>query len=87
MFEVLLDSLNKWNVSKTERQKLQHVYIVLALAIVVLAGFISLFNANLGHEFVLAAVASIAVFVINAIIWNLLQSSFIVKLSTKPKRK
>lgn len=87
MFEILMTSLNKWNVTKTERQKLQHSYIVLALIIVLFAGIISLFNANFGHKVVFIALGSIAIFIVNSVIWNLLQSSIIEKLSTKPKRK
>ena len=79
-------SLNKWNATKTERQKLQHSYIVLAFVIVLLAGIISLFNANLGHQVVLIALGSLAAFVANAVIWNLLKSSLIEKLSSRSKK-
>lgn len=86
MFEVLMASLNKWNATKTERQKLQHAYIVLAFAVVLLAGIISLFNANLGHQVVLIALGSLVAFAINAVVWNLLKSSLIEKLSSRSKR-
>lgn len=86
MFEVMKATLNKWNTTKTERQKLQHVYIVLALVVVLLAGIISLFNANLGHQVVLFALGSIVVFSANAVIWNLLKSSLIEKLPSRSKR-
>lgn len=86
MFEVLMASLNKWNATKTERQKLQHSYIVLAFAIVLLAGIVSLFNANLGHQVVLVALGSTAAFAVNAVIWNLLKSSLIEKLSSRSKK-
>lgn len=86
MFEVLVASLNKWNATKTERQKLQHSYIVLAFAIVLLAGIISLFNANLGHQVVLIALGSLAAFAANAVVWNLLKSALIEKLSSRSKK-
>jgi hypothetical protein len=86
MFEVLMTSLNKWNATKTERQKLQHAYIVLAFAGVLLAGIIGLFNANLGHQVVLIALSSLAAFAVNAVVWNLLKSSLIEKLSSRSKR-
>lgn len=87
MFDTLIDSLNKWNSTKTERQKLQHGYIVLTILIVLFSGVISLFNAGLGHKIVLIAVASFATFIINGIIWNLLKSTLIEKLSSKPRKK
>lgn len=86
MLEVLIASLNKWNATKTERQKLQHSYLVLAFAIVLLAGIVSLFNANVGHQVVLVALVSLAAFAVNAIVWNLLKSALIEKLSSKPKK-
>ena len=86
MFEVLVASLNKWNATKTERQKLQHSYIVLAFAIVLLAGIISLFNANLGHQVVLIALGSLAAFAANAVVWNLLKSALLEKLSSRSKK-
>jgi cell division protein FtsW (lipid II flippase) len=86
MYEVLMASLNNWNATKTERQKLQHCYIVLAFVIVLLAGIISLFNADLGHQVVLFALGSLIAFGANAVVWNLLKSSLIEKLSSKPKK-
>lgn len=87
MFEILIASLNKWNATKTERQKLQHSYLVLALLIVLLAGIVSLFNATWGHRVVLIALGSVAGFTMNAIIWNLLKSSLLEKLSSKAKKE
>lgn len=87
MFEVLKDSLNSWNIQKSERQKLQHAYLALAVVIVLIAGIISLFDGNLGHNIVLVALLAIVTFFINSVVWNLLQSSLLDKLPTKPKRK
>lgn len=87
MFEVLKDSLNNWNISKNERQKLQHAYLVLTVLIVLIAGIISLFDGELGHDIVLIALMAISAFFINSIVWNLLQSSLLDKLPTKAKRK
>lgn len=87
MFEVLKDSLNSWNVQKSERQKLQHAYLALTVMVVLLAGIISLFDGELGHNIVLTALFAIATYFMNAIVWNLLQSSLLDKLASKPKRK
>ncbi len=87
MFEVLKNSLNSWNVQKSERQKLQHAYLALTVLVVLLAGIISLFDGELGHNIVLVALIAIGAYFVNSIVWNLLQASLLDKLSTKPKRK
>lgn len=87
MFELMRESINTWNMRKSERQKLQHTYLALAVIIVILAGIISLFDGELGHNVVLIALISIAAFFANSVVWNLLQSSLLDKLPSKPKRK
>lgn len=87
MLEVLKDSLNNWNMQKSERQKLQHAYVALSVIVVLLAGIVSLFDGEWGHNVVLLALVAIGTFSVNAIVWNLLQSSLLDKLTTKPKRK
>lgn len=86
MLEVLIETLERWNKTKNERQKLQHTFIVLSIVVVVLAGLVSLVNDDIGHAVLLVALVSFAAFCVNAIVWNLLQSSLIDKLSTKPKK-
>ncbi|HSW66466.1 MAG TPA: hypothetical protein VLI54_05000 [Bacillota bacterium] len=87
MFEALLLSIDKWKATKNERQKLQHAYLVLAVGIVLFAGIASLFNAKLGHNIVKLALIAGGAFLVNAVVWNLLQSSIIEKLPTKSKRR
>jgi cell division protein FtsW (lipid II flippase) len=87
MFEGLKSFLINWNSKTSERQKLQHCYLVLAFIIVLLAGIVSLFNADDGHDVVLVALFAVSAFVANGLVWNLLQSSVISKLGRKPKRK
>lgn len=87
MFELIKDSLNSWNKTKSERQKLQHVYIVLAGMVTVIAGLVSLINTDAGHTILLIAGIALLTFGVNALVWNLLQSSLLDKLSSKQKRK
>jgi len=87
MFEVLMTSLTNWNATKNERQKLQHGYLALAVVVILIAGIISLFNASLGHNVVKVALVALAAFIANAFAWNLMQSSLLAKLTTKPKRR
>ena len=85
MFQELIASLTRWNLVKTERQKLQHIYLVLTVAIVIIAGITTFFDAGLGHKVVLVALVTLGTFAVNAVVWNLLQSALLEKLSTKPK--
>lgn len=87
MLNLMIEALNRWNVTKTERQKLQDFYVILAIVITLVGGIISLFNVKIGHQVVLIALAVILTFLINAVIWNLLQASLLQKLSSKAKRK
>jgi hypothetical protein len=87
MLEITLNFLNSWNNSKNDRQKLQHALLTLSVLIILVAGIIGLFNSNIGHKTVHIAGYTAATYLANAVVWNLLQSSLIIKLSTKPRRK
>jgi hypothetical protein len=87
MFELFIESLNRWNTVKTERQKLQYSYIALTLLIILVAGIVSLFEARVGHDIVRLALIALGTFAVNAVMWNLLQSSLLSRLPSKPKRR
>jgi cell division protein FtsW (lipid II flippase) len=87
MIENFLTVLNNWNSGKNERQKLQHALLALTVVIVLIAGMISLVSADIGHNVVRLALFTLAAFVANGFIWNLLQSLVLSKLSNKPRRK
>jgi uncharacterized membrane protein len=86
MFQVLLTSLREWNATKNERQKLQHSYLMLTVLTVFVAGAATLFDTKLGHNIAKVALVVVGTYAVNAVAWNLLQSSFFDKLD-KPKRK
>jgi hypothetical protein len=54
---------------------------------VFLAGIISLLNPKMGHRVVLVAAFAVVAYLSNALLWNIIQSSLLDKLSSKPKRK
>jgi cell division protein FtsW (lipid II flippase) len=87
MIEAIKTMLANWKTNANERQKLQHAYIAIAIALVFVAGVASLANPDLGHKLVLIALFAVAVFLANAIVWNLLQSSLVAKLPSKTNRK
>lgn len=87
MLQDFKDAIVRWGNSTTERQKLQHAYLALTVAAILVAGIVSLINANQGHRITYIALAAISVFIINAFVWNLLNSILLSKLPTRPKRK
>lgn len=84
MFETLRESFATWNAKTNDRVKLQHTYIVLAVALLVVAGVIGLMNRELGQNVLLLAIISAGMFLINAVVWSLLQSAV---LSRTPSRR
>jgi cell division protein FtsW (lipid II flippase) len=87
MIENIISQLSAWNTTKSERQKLQHSILVLTVVIILVAGIISLFKAQLGHDIVRFAVFSAAVYGANAIVWNMLHSALLAKLPARTKRR
>jgi hypothetical protein len=87
MFIEFKNSFIRWANTTTERQKLQHTYLALTILIILIAGIVSLINVHFGHKLSVVAFASVCVFIINGVVWNLLNSVVISKLPPRPKRK
>lgn len=87
MLQSIRTSLESWNSSKNERQKLQHLYLTLNVVIIFCAGIITLFNPDLGHTTAVFGIAALAVYIANGIVWNLAESVLLSKLGRKSKRK
>ncbi len=85
MFETIRKSVEQWNNTTTERAKLQHTYIAVAIASILVAGLVGLVNYELGQQLVAFALLCAAVFLINALTWALLSGLVIVKLDSQPK--
>lgn len=83
MFESIQESLKKWNTKYDSRAKLQHTYIVTAVGLVLAAGVISLVNRNMGQNVLVVAIISAGAFLTNAVVWSLLQSAVISRLSVR----
>ena len=84
MFESVKESLVKWNAGTDERVKLQHIYISLALGLLLVAGIIGLMNRDLGQNILIVAILSAGMFLANAIVWALLQSALLARI---PRRR
>ena len=85
MFESIKNALMAWNSNNSERAKLQHAYIVLAGALLLVACVIGLMNHELGQNILAVAIVCAAMFLANAVAWSLLQSAILFKL-VAPKR-
>lgn len=87
MLQDFMDVLSRWNNKYSDRQKLQHVYLVLTAVIIVIAGVVSLVRADFGHDMARLALIALGAFLVNAFIWNLLQSVVLSKLPARPIKK
>ncbi len=87
MFESLRESLIKWNVDTDERVKLQHVYMAVAIGLVLCAGIVGLMNHDLGQNILVIAIISAGIFLANAVVWALLQSAVLSRLASRQNAK
>jgi hypothetical protein len=91
MIESLKASLVLWQTRTSDRTKLQHTYIIVAIALLVAAGIIGLLNRELGQNILSVAILSAAIFLANAVVWSLLQSAILSRLSSRrtsvPRKK
>jgi len=83
MFESLKELFMAWNTKNGERVKLQHTYIVIALLLLIIAGLIGLINKDLGQNILAVAIISAALFLINAVVWSLLQSAVLSRTMSR----
>jgi cell division protein FtsW (lipid II flippase) len=84
MFETLKDSFISWNSKTSERAQMQQAYIVIAVTLLVTAGIVGLMNHDLGQNVLMLSILSAGMFLVNAVVWSLLQSAVISRI--KPRR-
>ena len=87
MYESANEFIRKWNAIKTERQKLQDVFLILGVVIIILSGLVTFINNTLGYNMVMIGLVLLGVFVINGVSWHLLSSIFLSKFSNRSKKK
>lgn len=80
MYKTLRDALSAWNKEANERQKLQYTYVAIVVALLVVAGLVSLVNYDLSQKLLLVVFAAAGLFVINLVVWALLQSLVLLPL-------
>jgi len=83
MFESMQESLKKWNTKYSDRAKLQHAYIAVSVGLLLVAGVIGLVDRGVGQNILMVAIISAGAFVTNAVVWALLQSAVLSRLSLR----
>lgn len=79
MIEVIQQVLATWNSRTNDRQKLQQTYVGGAVSLLLAAGLVSLVNYQAGQSMLLIALIAFGMFVVNGVVWALLQS-FLLRL-------
>jgi cell division protein FtsW (lipid II flippase) len=86
MFNALYNAILEWSRTTNERQKLQHAYITIAVTVVLIAGLVSLLDSQTGQDLLVVSVAAGGIFLANAVLWSILDSVVIAKLSNRRKK-
>ena len=83
MYNSVKESLIAWNTNTSDRDKLQHTFLTISVVLLVAAGVIGLLNQGLGQQILAVSIAAAGVFLVNAVVWALLQSSVLIRLNDK----
>ncbi len=83
MYTAFIDALKQWNKTNDRHAKLQHVYLTLAVAVLILAGLTNLVNYRLGQSFLLLSATAALVFIGNAVVWALTDAFIISRLQKR----
>jgi drug/metabolite transporter (DMT)-like permease len=83
MIESLKASLAIWQTKTSDRTKLQHTYIIVAVGLLIVAGIVGLLNPTLGQNILGVAILSAAIFLVNAVVWSLLQSAVLSRIGSR----
>lgn len=86
MYQSIKEFLTRWDAQTTDRQKMQHAYISLAITLVIAAGIFGLLNQYLGQQILAIAIACAGIFLVNAVAWALLQSFILMNLTSKAEK-
>lgn len=89
--QLFLTYLTQWNKDTDRYGKMQYIYAILAVALLVVAGLVSLVFPNLGQSLVFLAGVSGLVFVANGVIWAMVKTfvvpSIPVSKPASPRKK
>jgi ABC-type transport system involved in cytochrome bd biosynthesis fused ATPase/permease subunit len=86
MFTALYNSLVEWNRNTSDREKLQHTYLTILFVSVVVAGLVSLVDPIAGQDLLVVTAIAAGIYLVNAVIWALLESVIFTRLTDKRKK-
>jgi hypothetical protein len=82
----ITDILKNWNDQYSERQKMQHAYLAIGVVVSFVAGLISLINNERGQQLTYVSLISFIAFLLNSLVWNLLNSGLIDRIPENKKQ-
>jgi hypothetical protein len=74
MLQSVRNHLRQWTKTTEPRARLQQTYLGLAIGVIGTAGIVSLFDTASGRMLAGLAAGAVLIFLINAVVWALLQS-------------
>lgn len=86
MFNALYNAVLEWNRNTDDREKLQHAYLVVAIVVLLVAGLVSLLDSEVGQNMLVVSLAAGAIFLVNTVVWSLLDSVVIARLTNRRKK-
>lgn len=87
MIKALYNALLEWYRSTDDRQKLQHAYVVILIVSLLVAGLVSLLDGPTGQDLLMITSAAGGIFLANAVVWSLLDSIVLGRLSGRRKKQ
>lgn len=82
MIELFKNVLFDWNNDKNQRSKLQQAYFAIIIVLAMFAGVITLFSPSVGQHIMIIAAGFAGVYVVNGVVWTLLEGIVIRRLDT-----
>jgi energy-converting hydrogenase Eha subunit A len=86
MLKYLENFLIDWKKETTDRQKLQSVYLSLAVLTLVVAGVVALVNAELGQYISYVAGMAFVAYLVNAVVWKLVVDSLVERIKDRRRQ-
>ncbi len=86
IMELAQTLFQQWKKSTTDRQKMQHTYIVAAILLLLFGGCSALVNLSFGLSIAQIAVVLFFIFIANVVVYRVITLP-LVELSRKPTQK
>ncbi len=87
MYNALRNALLEWNRETDDREKMQHAYVVIVIFSVLIAGIVSLIDQETGEDILKVTLVAGAIWIVNAVLWSLLDSMLVSRLVGRRKKQ